>query len=411
MANLTQLFQLNLEENNLTGSIPEGLENIKRLQILNLSHNTLAGSVPKTIGLFSTLNSINLADNSFNGSLLLELGSLSNIQGLDFSKNKLSGEIPSTLGDCLRLEQLLLGNNMFQGSIPPSLGSLKGIIDLDLSCNNLSGKIPKELEILPFLENLNLVHNNFEGLVPSKGVFTKTSVISVAGNSKLCGGVPELRSPACAIEDFKKQNHPFGIKFIVIIITLSLCLMLVMLLVTVFWKIKPRRLSVQSLLGEEFLRISYDELLKAADGFSSANLIGVGSFGCVYKGKLQQDGKPVAVKVFNLERLGASKSFVAECEALRKTRHRDLLKILTACSSINFKGNDFKALVFEFMPNGSLESWLHPSEDTRKLDLPQRLNIAVDVVTALEYLHHHCEIPIVGDFGLPRFLFINISMQ
>ncbi|KAJ4720030.1 Kinase-like protein [Melia azedarach] len=298
---------------------------------------------------------------------------------------------------------------MFQGSIPPSLGSLKGIIDLDLSCNNLSGKIPKELEILPFLENLNLVHNNFEGLVPSKGVFTKTSVISVAGNSKLCGGVPELRSPACAIEDFKKQNHPFGIKFIVIIITLSLCLMLVMLLVTVFWKIKPRRLSVQSLLGEEFLRISYDELLKAADGFSSANLIGVGSFGCVYKGKLQQDGKPVAVKVFNLERLGASKSFVAECEALRKTRHRDLLKILTACSSINFKGNDFKALVFEFMPNGSLESWLHPSEDTRKLDLPQRLNIAVDVVTALEYLHHHCEIPIVGDFGLPRFLFINIK--
>jgi serine/threonine protein kinase len=126
---------------------------------------------------------------------------------------------------------------------------------------------------------------------------------------------------------------------------------------------------------------------------------------------------------------GASKSFLAECEALRNIRHRNLVKILTVCSGVDYQGNDFKALVYEFMVNGSLEDWLHPStiedqahQEQRNLNLYQRLNIAIDVASALEYLHYHCQTPIlhcdlkpsnvllddemighVGDFGLARF--------
>ena len=170
-----------------------------------------------------------------------------------------------------------------------------------------------------------------------------------------------------------------------------------MFVVAIYWKRKPRKAPSETPLGEEFLRVgeeflrvSYDELFRATDGFSSNNLLGVGGFSSVYKGILQQNENPIAVKVFNLEQMGASESFLTECEALRKIRHRNLLKIITACSSINFEGSDFKALVFEFMQNGSLESWLHPSENTtRKLNLTQRLNIAIDVISGLEYLHHH----------------------
>jgi hypothetical protein len=50
---------------------------------------------------------------------------------------------------------------------------------------------------------------------------------------------------------------------------------------------------------------------------------------------------------------------MAECAALINIRHRNLVKVLTACSGIDFQGNDFKALVYEFMVNGSLEEWLH----------------------------------------------------
>ena len=138
----------------------------------------------------------------------------------------------------------------------------------------------------------------------------------------------------------------------------------------------------------------------------------------------------VAIKVLNLLRHGASKSFVAKCEILRNIRHRNLVKVLTICSSIDYQGRDFKALVYEFLGNGNLDEWLHPTpgtneavEEPRKLSLIQRLNIAIDVASALDYLHHHCQTPIVhcdlkpsnillddemvghvGDFGLAKFL-------
>ncbi|CAK9135781.1 unnamed protein product [Ilex paraguariensis] len=90
--------------------------------------------------------------------------------------------------------------------------------------------------------------------------------------------------------------------------------------------------------------MSYQSLLKATNGFSSDNLIGMGSFSSMYKGVLDQDGTIVAVKVLNLLRPGASKSFLAECEALRNIRHRNLVKVVIACSGVDYRGNDFKAL-------------------------------------------------------------------
>nr|XP_023890867.1 receptor kinase-like protein Xa21 [Quercus suber] len=171
-------------------------------------------------------------------------------------------------------------------------------------------------------------------------------------------------------------------------------------------------------------------LLKATDGFSLANLIGVGSFGLVYKGILGEDRSIVAIKVLNIQRQGASRSFVPKCEALKNICHRNLVKIITSCSSVDFHGNDLRALVYEFMPSGSLENWLHMDLETnimqveiRNLSIIQRTNIAIDVACALDYLHHHCPMPVVhcdikpsnilfdcdmianvGDFGLAKFL-------
>ncbi|GJN05800.1 hypothetical protein PR202_ga23465 [Eleusine coracana subsp. coracana] len=92
-------------------------------------------------------------------------------------------------------------------------------------------------------------------------------------------------------------------------------------------------------------------------------------------------------------------SFEAECEALSRARHRCLIKIITCCSSIDPQGQEFKALVFEIMPNGSLDDWLHPKSDSgvssNTLNLSQRLDIAVDIVDALDYLHNHCDPQII----------------
>lgn len=83
----------------------------------------------------------------------------------------------------------------------------------------------------------------------------------------------------------------------------------------------------------------------------------------------------VAVKVLNLLQHGAAQSFDAECETLRCARHRNLVKILTVCSSVDFRGLDFKAIVFEYLPNGNLEQLLHQpingNSEYKILDLPK----------------------------------------
>ncbi|XP_026421266.1 probable LRR receptor-like serine/threonine-protein kinase At3g47570 [Papaver somniferum] len=431
--NLTRLIELTLSFNILTDSIPPSIGNCESLQSLVLSSNRLTGSIPKQVLELSSLSRfLNLGNNSLTGPLPVEVGSLKNLGILDLSENKLSGQIPSSIGECLSLTGLFLDGNYFQGNIPPAITFLRGLESLSLSRNNLSGIIPESLENLK-LSKLNLSFNNLEGVVPRYGVFMNISAFSVDGNRKLCGGIPDLKLPNCNIS--RKKRH-VKIIIIIVIVIVVLFLISVMFLLVLYWRTKSETKPPLTALdvGNQYMGVSYNELLKATNGFDrSTNLLGVGSFGSVYKGILSQDeSKPVAVKVIQLQQRGATKSFMAECDTLREIRHRNLLKIVTCCSSIDFQGNSFKALVFEFMANGNLDNWLHSdassvdSDDQlqpKNLTLDRRLNIAVDVASALNYLHHECQSPIihcdlkpsnvlldddliahVGDFGLSKFL-------
>lgn len=120
------------------------------------------------------------------------------------------------------------------------------------------------------------------------------------------------------------------------------------------------------------------------------------------------------------------KSFLAECEALRNVRHRNLVKLITSCSSLDDKNMEFLALVYEFLGNGSLEDWMkgkRKKEDGDGLNLMERLSVVIDIASALDYLHHDSEVPVVhcdlkpsnilldedltakiGDFGLAKLL-------
>eukprot|EP00257_Ricinus_communis_P027845 XP_025015259.1 probable LRR receptor-like serine/threonine-protein kinase At3g47570 [Ricinus communis] len=219
------------------------------------------------------------------------------------------------------------------------------------------------------------------------------------GNDKLCGGIPEFHLAKCNAKSPKKLT--LLLKIVISTICSLLGLSFILIFALTFWLRKKKEEPTSDPYGHLLLNVSFQSLLRATDGFSSANLIGRGSFGHVYKGFLDEGNVTIAVKVLNLLHHGASTSFIAECEALRNIRHRNLVKVLTACSGIDYQGNDFKALVYEYMVNGSLEEWLHPIprteevEPPRSLNLLQRLNIAIDVASALDYLHNQCTTPIV----------------
>ncbi|KAK2992976.1 hypothetical protein RJ640_002909, partial [Escallonia rubra] len=93
------------------------------------------------------------------------------------------------------------------------------------------------------------------------------------------------------------------------------------------------------------------------------------------------DGMVSAIKVFKLHPEKALRSFEIECEVLRNIRHRNITKVITSCSNL-----DFRALVMEYLPNGSLEDLLYSYNDY--LGIKKRLDIMIDVACALDYLHH-----------------------
>uniref|UniRef100_A0A0D9XTB5 Receptor kinase-like protein Xa21 n=1 Tax=Leersia perrieri TaxID=77586 RepID=A0A0D9XTB5_9ORYZ len=433
LGNLTELNILQLKSNAFSSSIPSIFKNLTKLSALSLASNNFTGQIPSEVfSIVSLSDGLDISNNKLEGSIPQQIGNLKNLIMFDASSNKLSGQIPSSLGDCQFLQNIYLKNNMLSGSLPSLMSQLKGLKTLDLSSNNLSGQIPTFLSNLTMLSYLNLSFNDFVGEVPTFGVFSNASAISIQGNGKLCGGMPDLHLPTCTPQAPHRRR-----KFLVIPIVVSLVATLLLLLF--FYKLldrckrtKTKIPSTTSMEGHSL--ISYSQLARATDGFSATNLLGSGSFGSVYKGELDsQDGQSkdiIAVKVLKLQTPGALKSFTAECEALRNLRHRNLVKIMTACSSIDNSGNDFKAILFDFMPNGSLEGWLHPETNNPEyLNLPQRVSILLDVANALDYLHCHGPTPVVhcdlkpsnvlldadmvahvGDFGLAKILVEGTSL-
>ncbi|RWR78024.1 putative LRR receptor-like serine/threonine-protein kinase [Cinnamomum micranthum f. kanehirae] len=426
LGSLTKLNTLEIFGNNLEGSIPTTFGSYQRLRSLDLSNNRLNGSIPEQLFTLSSLSSIlNLSRNSLSGALPEHVGNLENVETIDLSNNRLSGSIPESVENCKSLQNLFMANNLLSGPIPSTLGLVKGLQSLDLSLNQISGDIPTDLQKLQTLMFLNLSFNDLKGEVPKNGVFANLSRVHLEGNSKLC------TFSACASSSNPSSQHrTISIKLRIVIATASILALCV--IVGSLWILFSKRENKAKIgaISESFrLRhrmVSYEDLLVATHNFSPANLIGSGSFGSVFKGNLRDDGILVAIKVLDLDRNGASKSFEAECEVLRNVRHRNLVKLITSCSSIDYGNADFQALVYEYMCHGSLEEWIRGTrkhEDGGGLSLMERLNIAIDVACAMDYLHHDCEAPVVhcdlkpsnvlldvemtakvGDFGLARLV-------
>ncbi|KAE8809021.1 putative LRR receptor-like serine/threonine-protein kinase [Hordeum vulgare] len=164
--------------------------------------------------------------------------------------------------------------------------------------------------------------------------------------------------------------------------------------VFIFWSKRGYKSSENTVHSYmELKRITYTDVSKATNSFSVDNVVGSGQFGIIYKGWFSAQDGVVEVKVFKLNQHGSLKSFIAECKALQHIRHRNLVKVITACSTNDSAGNDFKALVFEYMANVSLENRLH--NQCGDLSFGKVICISIDIASAVEYLHNQWIPPVV----------------
>ncbi|XP_022766176.1 probable LRR receptor-like serine/threonine-protein kinase At2g16250 [Durio zibethinus] len=191
LINLTRLVSFNASGFSLPGLIPDcfGTQLIN-LEVLDLRSCNVSGSIPGSLGNLGRLTSLYLCDNNLAGSIPAALGQLRNLKILDLSVNSLTGSIPQSFGLLGNIERLELASNYLSGSIPPGLGSLKGLQVFNASDNNLSGSIPLQFGNLSRLVELDLSKNSLYGSLPEEFKMLKSLQKMVIGDNELEGRLP-----------------------------------------------------------------------------------------------------------------------------------------------------------------------------------------------------------------------------
>ncbi|XP_027152038.1 probable LRR receptor-like serine/threonine-protein kinase At3g47570 [Coffea eugenioides] len=368
---IPNLAYLILTSNRLSSKVPDCIGSISSMRYLYLNSNNLTSSVPTSLWSLNNLLELDLSMNYLNGSLSSQIGNMKALTKLNLSVNQLSGDIPSTIGALQNLLALSLGHNNLEGLIPESIRNMLLLQYLDLSFNNLSGVIPASLGKLLDLQYLNVSYNKLRGPIPQGGPFKNFTILSFLANEALCG--------APWFQPCQTSQHRSRKRILLLVLlpigSAILALAISLLLIKRLTRKKTTAAAPDLFPKTTYPRVSYHELRRITNGFSVSNSLGSGTFGSVYKG-VSANGIIWAIKVFNMQLDGILKTFDTECEVLCRLRHRNLIKVISACSNL-----DFKALVLEFMPNGSLEKWLHL--DHHVLSIMQRLDIMIDVARGL----------------------------
>jgi serine/threonine protein kinase len=172
----------------------------------------------------------------------------------------------------------------------------------------------------------------------------------------------------------------------------------------------------------DFTLYDFGDLAAATDNFSEDHRLGTGGFGPVYRGELS-DGAEIAVKRLAAQSGQGLKEFKNEIQLIAKLQHTNLVRLVGCCVQ-----EEEKMLVYEYMPNRSLDFFIFDQEQGPLLDWKKRLHIIEGVVQGLLYLHKHSRVriihrdlkasnilldkdlnPKISDFGMARIFGSNMT--
>ncbi|GAU17855.1 hypothetical protein TSUD_329810 [Trifolium subterraneum] len=363
MSKCTNLFDLQLQSNTLTGLVPPSLLSLSSLKIINLEQNALQGPLPEfRKGVNATLETnyfcrsdVGPCDSQV--MILYEifeaLGSPAFLatQGNNVCRGgtwiKLMPNRVQVKCERGKIVSFMICyvNTLLDGgsgTISPKFSNLKSLVNLTLVGNNLTGPIPKSLTTLPQLQVLDVSNNNLSGLIPN---FSSKVKLNVTGNNLLS-------------QNMSRQG------------------------------------------GSENATTTPGDV--QTGGSSKQNLrrfwiAGQGGYGVVYKASLP-DGRQVAVKVIN-ESKGNGEEFINEVASISRTSHVNIVSLLGFCYE------NKRALIYEFMSNGSLDKFILKGGFPNaicSLDWNTMYTIAIGIARGLEYLHQGC---------ISRILHLDIKPQ
>ncbi|KAJ4850287.1 putative leucine-rich repeat receptor-like protein kinase imk3 [Turnera subulata] len=456
MGLLPDLRGVQLFNNRFWGSIPPSLGLCLLLQNLDLGNNSLTGTIPDSLANSTKLFRLNLGYNSLSGPIPVSLTRSSSLIFLDFQSNNLSGSIPEAIGGLGNLSTLNLKRNQFSGPIPATIGNISTLTQLDLSENKLSGEIPDSLTSLTNLVSFYVSYNNLSGPVPTS-LAQKFNSSSFVGNIQLCGyngGAPcppNVPPPPPPGEVQRKHHRKLSTKDVILIAAGALLIVLLIICFILCCCLIRKRTAAKkgktdqgaaaaaaaaarggkeapAVAGEAAgaaggeaggKLVHFDgPMIFTADDLlcATAEIMGKSTYGTVYKATLE-DGSQVAVKRLREKITRGQREFETEVNVLGKIRHPNLLAM--RAYYLGPKGE--KLLVFDYMPKGSLATFLHARGPDTPVNWPTRMRIAQGMTRGLFYLHNNENIihgnltsnnvliddqtnAKIGDYGLSRLM-------
>ncbi|XP_074277113.1 putative LRR receptor-like serine/threonine-protein kinase At1g06840 isoform X2 [Silene latifolia] len=471
---------IDLSHNKLNGSIPGSFSDLPSLQMLSLQNNSLNGSVPAQIWHNKSLagnarlsidfrynflsdisGDLNLPQNvtlRLRGNPVCKIANIQKIHnfcdsdaGANGTTNGLttSTVCPATAcpvdqyfepipeaPTCFCAAPIRIGYRLKSPSFtyfPPYISAFESYIThalkmelyqlyIDSYAWEEGPRLRMDLKLFPQINAVNHTFNDSELLF----IRIKYATWHFPG-SELFGPYELLNFTLLGpYSSVKFQNNKSSINKAVlgiILIGVSLFAVITTVAVTLLilkWKRRQRQLSRRILSEKMSIKIdgvkefTFKEMARATNNFNSSSQVGRGGYGKVYKGTLADD-TVIAVKRAEEGSLQGTREFLTEIHILSRLHHRNLVSLVGYCGE-----NGEQMLVYEFMPNGTLQDWLSGKSE-RSLSFWMRLRIALGAAKGILYLHREANPPIfhrdikasnilldsnliakVADFGLSR---------
>lgn len=376
----------------------------------------LSGFPSQYLGLLNATDN----ENSTNHIFAVEFDTVKDLEFDDIDDNHVGINLNSMKSNASVSAAYFLENSTKQELNLKSRKMIQAWVDYDSARNRLEVKLSPFSEkprssILSFDVDLSqiLEDSMFVGFSASTGLLASSHYV-LGWSFNMSGQAESLSLPSLPSLPRPKKNHTV----VILCVTFSAVLVTMSAIFISFYFI--RKMKKADIIEAWELevgphRFSYQELEKATKGFRDKELLGFGGFGRVYKGTLPSTNTPVAVKRISHESKQGLREFVSEIASIGRLRHRNLVQLLGWCRC---RGD--LLLVYDFMPNGSLDKYLF-DEPIRVLCWEERFKIIKGVASGLLYLHEEWEQTVIhrdikagnvlldsdlngrlGDFGLAK---------